>query len=235
MCAVESCPRFRALLGLDSSQTTLPESGVDYVFTLLNLGQADSYDLTVSGNAWPTTIAGSSNINVGAASSMTVTVHVETAAVIPDNLDVSDTFTLSAVSTGDPSQSLQATGTTRSLVAPGMQLAPPSLSKNGIPGGTVDYSYTITNTGNYTDTFGLNVAGNSWSATVPPNLAIGPGQADTATVQVTIPLFPAGEAAIFSDTFTLTATSGLDSSISEQASGTTSASFQLLYLPLIEQ
>ena len=233
---VQSCQAgYSALLGPDQNQTTLPSSGVDYVFTLFNLGQADSYDLTLSGNAWTTTLAGASTINVGLGSSVTVTVHVETPAVVPNNLDVSDTFTLTADSTGDPSQVVQATGTTRSLVTPGMQLAPPALSKNGIPGGTVDYSYTISNTGNYTDTFGLNVAGNSWSTSVPPNLAIGPGQADTATVLVTIPLFPAGEAAIFSDTFTLTATSGLDSSVADQASGTTSASFQLLYLPFIRR
>ena len=234
--SIESCQAgYSALLGPDQNQTTLPSSGVDYSFTLINLGQSDSFDLNLSGNTWTTNLVGSSTVNVGAGSSITVTVHVETPTVVPNNLDVSDTFTLSAVSTGDPSQSLQATGTTRSLAMPGMQLAPASQNKNGIPGGTVDYSYTITNTGNYTDTFALSISGNSWSTYVPPSLVVGPGQSKTTTVRVTIPLFPAGEAAIFNDTFSLTVASGLDSVLVEQATGTTSASFQLLYLPYIQR
>ncbi len=233
---VQSCaPGYYALLGTDQSQTTLPLSGVDYVFTLINLGLSDSYDLSLSGNAWTTSLMGSSTINVSSGDTVTITVHVDTPAVVPDNLDVSDTFLLTAASTGDPSQVLQVTGTTRSLVTPAMQLTPSSQNKNGLPGGTVDYTYTVTNTGNYTDTFALSVTGNNWPTTVAPTLAIGPGGSDTATVQVTIPLLPAGEAAIFSDTFTLDVASGLDSVLVEQASGTTSASFQLLYLPLIRR
>ncbi len=222
--AVESCPRYLAFLGLDQAQTTLPGSGVDYEFTLLNRGQADIFTLDLSGNAWPTTLLNPTVLSVDAGSKMTVTVHVDTPPVAPNSLDVSDTFTLVAYSNGDPAQYLQTTGTTRTIVTPGLELAPAAQSKSGNPGGLVDYTYTLDNTGSYTDTYTLSISGNDWPTTAPASIELGEMQGAVVHVQVSIPpLAPISIAALVSDSFTLTATSALDSSLSVQAGGTTSA------------
>ncbi len=222
---VQSCvpAGFTALLGLDQSQTTLPQSTVEYTFHLLNLGEADSYNLSLSGNAFPTSLTSPSTLNLSAGELATITVQVDTPAVVPDNLDISDTFTLTAVSTGDPTLDLHTTGTTRSLVTAGASLSPASQSQSGAPGSTLSYTFDLSNTGNYTDTFILSVSGNAWQTSAPASLELASGETSTVTVQVGIPPQPAGEAAIIvSDTFTLTATSSLLSSLKPSASGTTS-------------
>lgn len=223
--AVNSCKPagFNALLGLDQNQTTLPGSSVEYTFYLLNLGEADSYNLSLSGNAFPTSLTSPSTLNLNPGELGTITVQVDTPAVVPDNLDISDTFTLTAVSTGDPTLPLHTTGTTRSLVTPGASLSPASQSQNGAPGSVVNYSFDLSNTGNYTDTFSLTVSGNAWQTSVPASLELAPGATAPVSVQVGIPPQPVGEASvIISDTFTLKATSSLLTSLQASASGTTS-------------
>ncbi len=228
--AVQSCQPagYTALLGLDQSQTTLPESSVEYVFYLLNQGQADTYDLAVSGNTFSTTLLSPATLNLAAGELVTITVQVDTPPLIADNLDITDVFTLTAISTGDPGLDLHATGTTRSLVTPGASLAPASQSLSGAPGDVVDYTFMLNNTGNYTDTFSLEISGNSWETSAPASLELAPGGTAPITVQVGIPPQPAGlsaglSAIVVSDSFTLTATSGLLSSLALDASGTTSA------------
>jgi hypothetical protein len=224
--SVQSCQPsgYAALLGLDQSQTTLPESSVAYVFYLLNLGQADTYDLAVSGNTFTTTLLSPATLNLAAGELITVTVQVDTPPVIADNLDITDVFTLTATSTGDPSLDLQTTGTTRSLVTAGATLTPADQSLSGAPGDVVDYTFELSNTGNFTDTFTLAISGNSWETGAPASLELAPGATTPITVQVGIPPQPAGLSAIIvSDSFTLTATSSLLSSLVLEAGGTTSA------------
>ena len=216
--------RYSALLQDDQSQTALPGTSLSYVFTLWNVGADDTFDLSLSPTAFPTSLQTATPVNLSSGAAVTITVQVDVPAVVPDNLDVSDTFTLTAGSTGDPAQELQVSGTTRSLVTPGALLTPPSQSQNGAPGGVVTHTLTLTNTGNFTDTFSLAVSGNAWPTTAPSSVQLGPGADTLLEVQVGIPPQPAGEAVIVSDSFTLTATSSLSSILQLAAAGTTSAS-----------
>jgi uncharacterized membrane protein len=75
-------------------------------------------------------------------------------------------------------------------VIAGAATSPGSAAKSGLPGEIIAYSLSITNTGEYTDTY--TVAINSpWAAMLTPPAPIGPiapGQGRTLTLNVSIPL-----------------------------------------------
>ena len=83
-------------------------SVVTHTFTLVNNGQPDIFALSLSGNAWPAEIVGSSTIPVPQGGTVTIQVRVTTPAGPP----VSDSFTLTAVSINIPGVTFAVTGTT---------------------------------------------------------------------------------------------------------------------------
>jgi uncharacterized membrane protein len=218
---VQSCvpASYNFSFGPDSSEMTAPNTSVTHEFILSNLGMADSYTLTVSGGSWNTTLLTGSPLAVGAGGSETVQVEVE----VPD-LEGQDVFTITAQSVASPTLVMTATGTTTAEIDPSVDLTSGSSAQTGLPGELVTHSYTLTNTGNYTDSFSLDVAGNAWPTVVTGNTGnLGPGDAYQVEVAVTIPDNPAMRVIIASDSFTLTATSDFDGGVSAQALGETYA------------
>ncbi len=93
-----------------------------------------------------------------------------------------------------------------------------------LPGTQVTHAFTLTNTGNYTDTFALIVNGFSWPTTLPQT-SVGPvGIGEIVPVQVLVDIPPSfGGIIIGSDTFTITAQSSYDANVTDIAQGTTLA------------
>lgn len=114
----------------------------------------------------------------------------------------------------------------------GVELSPDE-TLAGLPGTTVTYTVTITNSGNITDTFDLALTGNVWPTTLSTSsttLAAGAGA--TFTVAVSIPPGAPGNS---TDSATLTATSRGDVAMSDSAilSTTCLGPQHRLYLPLV--
>ena len=137
---------------------------------------------------------------------------VEFEVTIPDEpaiVDVviaSDSFTLTAESQTDGGTSAEATGESYANVSPAVALSPASQTQGGEPGEVVQHSFTLTNTGDYTDTFSLAFSGNTWPTSGPASSGeLGPGKTFIFDVEVALPT----ELPPMEDSFTLTAVSGL--------------------------
>lgn len=93
-------------------------------------------------------------------------------------------------------------------------------ASSGLPGDTVSYVVTITNTGDTPDTYDLSAA-SVWAATLSDaSLTLGAGATTTFTVDVDV---PAGALAGESDVATVTATSQADGSVTDDTLLTTTA------------
>jgi hypothetical protein len=205
---------------------------VSYVYTVTNatLGDQD-ISLAISGNVWQTETPASTGMLL-AGESVEVTVTVD----IPNMLEAtpigSDTFTLTAV--GDVVGEATASGTTVANVNPDVEVVAPS-GDSGRPLGVVGYEFTVTNMGDYTDSFTLEASG-VWTATLPGGANTGQlavGASATVLVIVEIPADAVGGA---TDVTTLTAASDLDATVSAEASVTTTATVMFnTYLPVLRK
>ncbi len=101
----------------------------------------------------------------------------------------------------------------------GLALAPAEASASGRPGEVVTYTLTVTNTGNYTDTFNVAVSGNAWSTRAPAT--VGPMAAGASTTFQVVVTIPTGLTGADTDTATVTLTSQGDTTKSAQAVLTT--------------
>jgi YVTN family beta-propeller protein len=114
----------------------------------------------------------------------------------------------------------------------GLSLAPILQQGNGRPGDTVVYTVTLTNEGNYTDTFTLEVSG-LWPADVSAE-DTGPlaaGESMAFQIEVTVPISATYG---MSDTTTITGRSVYDPDVSASAQVVTSvAPPRNLYLPVV--
>jgi hypothetical protein len=230
---VQSCVAavYSASLGADTSEAGAPGEVVTHTYTLQNLGLGDTYNLSISGNIWETSVVSSPTLSLGPGESAQVVVAV----VIPESFGkaviAADTFTLTAESQAEPSSSASVSGTTEAVVAPGVALSATTVSGQGAPGGEVAYVLEVSNTGSYTDTFTLSASG-VWAAALSTvsTGALGAGESASVTLVVTIP----GDAASgASDVTTVTAVSGLDGGVAASVAVTTEAAFRRVFLPIV--
>ncbi|NIQ10234.1 MAG: hypothetical protein GWO23_11425, partial [Gammaproteobacteria bacterium] len=128
---------------------------------------------------------------------------------IPHAPNTSDSFTIMATSVNSPTVSASAMGTTNAVVNPGVGVSTSNNSQSGSPGDILTYTVTVANTGDYTDTFTIDLSGNSWPTTAS-TLSVGPlGAGQDADIEVYVTVGANG-----SDTVTVTAISGLDNNVS---------------------
>ncbi len=219
-----------SLTPADQSKTGEPGMQVSYVFTVTNEATVEQ-DILLSVDAlWPTVVPASTGVLAPGAST-TVPVDV-TIPNVPDVIIAEDTFTLTAH--GSVGGNDTATGTTLANVNPAVTLVAPA-GQTGMPLEVVSYEFTVTNTGDYTDSFALAASG-VWTATLPSGDNTGPlapGAVITVTVLVTV---PEGIADGDFDVTTLKVTSILDSSVWQTATVTTTAKVMFYsLLPLIRK
>ncbi|RME41338.1 MAG: hypothetical protein D6794_00800, partial [Deltaproteobacteria bacterium] len=175
--------------------------------------------LALSGTDWTAAPLNQSTqlLAPGAGQALSVTLQVPGNA-LPGQRDVF-TATLSADSLGGTLGQAVLTGLT--LSGYGVQVAPPSSQRTGLPGDTFTYTFTLTNTGNLIDTFALSLGGASWPVSAPSSIGPLPPFASQAfTLSVDIPLTATDGA---QDAVLLTLTSQADPTVSAQATFTTTA------------
>jgi len=189
-----------------------PESDIIYTVTVANTGNfGDTYGLIPSDNAsWPLNVTPGS-LTVPPFENRTATLRV----TVPSNTPYCtvDNITVTATGTG-VSDNASCTGHAEALRRVGVAISP--ARKSALPGGTLSYTATVTNTGNIWDNYSLaasDVAG--WDLGVSPStLALAMGQSDNATLSVTVPnVVPCTE-----DNVTVTVTSLTDSAVSDNDS-----------------
>jgi hypothetical protein len=93
------------------------------------------------------------------------------------------------------------------------------------------YTFTLTNLGNVTDTFELEVSG-AWTATLSAGDTGALGVGESVVVTVTV-MIPAGAGLGDDEVVTLTATSVLDAEVSRAAVITTRVASWVIHLPVI--
>jgi hypothetical protein len=194
-----------------------PGMQVSYVYTITNDANVEQEVLLSIDSLWPTEAPATAGVlPAGASTTIPVTVTIP---INPDVIIAADTFTLLA--SGSVGGIDTATGTTNAVVNPGGEVLAPD-GQSGIPLEVVSYEFQVTNTGDYTDSFNLQVSG-LWTATLPGGDNTGPlapGETTSVTVWVTV---PAGAADGEVDVTTLTITSVLDPLITASAEVTTTA------------
>jgi hypothetical protein len=200
-----------------------PGDTVVHNFTLGNTGQNDdTYNLSINGDTWPTTLLTSTPIAVQTGMTATLQVQVD----IPNAPNTSDSFTLTATSVNSPTVSASAMGTTNAVVNPNVTTSTGTNSQTGSPGEVLTYTVTVMNTGDYTDTFTIDLSGNSWPTSASTS-SVGPlaaGQSADVEIYVTV-------GASGSDTVTVTAISDLDNNISDSVDLTSMVGEYKNYMP----
>jgi uncharacterized membrane protein len=147
----------------------------------------------------------------------------------------SDVVTATVTSDSDPGVSAMANLTTIANALYGLELAPATAGITTAAGDMVNYTLTLTNTGNVSDTLTFTVAGNAWTVTLPGMVTLEAGASLPVTVMVAV---PADAEAGTSDTAVVTATSANDSDASATSTLTTMIEGEIeegftLYLPVI--
>ena len=106
----------------------------------------------------------------------------------------------------------------------GVELEPDD-AKSGDPGTQITYDHVVTNTGNYTDTFTISASSSrGWSLEIPSNpVEVGPGQSAGIQVKVTI---PSNAVWGVEDRTVVTATSGINTDLSDSAVDTTTVNLR---------
>jgi len=167
-----------------------PGQNATFTVTVTNTGgAADNYILTGRDNAgWSLSLSPSTlSLAAGASGTSTLTVAIPSGA---EN-NAQDSVTVTARSLIDNTVENSASCVAQS-VAPleyGVHVSISPEDSAGLPGATLDFTVTITNTGNIDDTYDLTVSSDhGWGLRLDaPTVAILAGESTTVTVSVTVP------------------------------------------------
>jgi uncharacterized membrane protein len=206
----------------EPEQNTLsgdPGSIVSYILNLTNTGNTpDTFNLMTTGNYWDVLLS-ATNIDLGAGESieLSVSVNIPADAMAGD----SNTLNLIAMSAGDENISASSMLTTSTNAYFHLELTPEDEALSGAPGNSIAYNLSLSNTGNITDTFKLQVGESDWLVELNlDNYTLAAGNSVQVILLVIIPESTAtGDAS----TTTITATSQGDVAVSDSISLTTTA------------
>ncbi len=189
----------------DYAQAVPPNSAYVYVHTLTNTGNGpDTFTLDFASSDGHSTLLDPGPITLGAGEIAAVRVSVTVPAGVISGTLV-DVAVVTATSQTDPGISAAAADTTTAAFAPAMSFAPDGLTTGATEGTTYPYTHTLTNLGNYTDTFVLTYTSSlGWGSLITPGpFILGIGESVLVQVQATV---PGGGTGLFDTTF-VTATS----------------------------
>jgi uncharacterized membrane protein len=209
----------------------LSATTVDYLFAVKNAGNyTDGFSLEASGE-WTATLSADTTGPLGVGETYVFTLSVSIPATAAEGN--SDSATVTARSASDPgvSATAEAVTTCTGEREAGLSLTPTVQERSGLPGAAVVYTFTLTNEGNYADSFNLEASG-AWPATLSAETTglLGVGESYVFTLSVAI---PAAADEGNSDMTTITARSQYDSEVWDSAEAITTAALRKLYLPLL--
>ncbi len=196
----------------DPDKEGSPGTEVTYTYTVTNDSNFDQ-DVSLSVESiWPTEAPTSTGV-ILAHESTTIPVVVSIPMVVGQ-----DIFVLTAQ--GSVGGFAQATGTTKSVVTPGVKLVAPA-GQTGKPLDVLTYEFEVTNTGSFTDSFTISASG-VWSFTLPitDTGPLAPEASKAFNVLVTVPE-GAGEGD--TDVTSVTATSTIDPLVADTKEVTSTA------------
>jgi hypothetical protein len=182
-------PKLQEKMGWQNVSTT-------FTHVLTNGGNyTDTFILTptVSQPSWPIAFLPASSLTVGAFSTTTFTFTVTVPVTVPVSPVYVDTVVVSATSIYSRTVSDAATDITYVNRTVKVELTP-DRAVHSPPGETINYTHTVTNSGNYTDTFLLQAASSQcwpylpclWNVS-PVTVTLGPGASWGLIVPVVIP------------------------------------------------
>ena len=224
-----------SLKSTGSTKTAEPGTTVTHTIYLTNTGShQDTFSLSLSGYQWPTTAPATTPALAPQASTIIpIIVHIPAMEQRSQGDLPSDSVTLTATSSWDVSVQAQVTVHTIADLEADITIPGDSLetTATGNPGNTITYQLTVTNTGQYTDTFTVALSNNTWDTTTshPTIGPLGIGQSDTIDINVTVGALGEGT----QDELLVTLTSSLDSEVSQTITFVTTSTATNTYLPLI--
>jgi uncharacterized repeat protein (TIGR01451 family) len=169
----------------EQSSSGYPGDMVEYTLVVTNTGNAaDNYNISIVSD-WPSTIPESIGpLEPGDSISLPVEIEIPLSATPGDTGQA----TVTAASQHDPAQSASALLSTTALRR-GPVIDPQTAALSALPGETVTYTFEVTNEGDLTDTYTLEITGADWVTTAPTTTGeLAPGASVLINVNVTIPL-----------------------------------------------
>jgi thermitase len=172
----------------DSNDSGWAGEDVLYVFTVHNDGNVpDTYGVSVT-SGWTSSVTLQSLALEPAATATITVTHGVPEGVSPGDFD---SGTVEVVSS-DTGASASASFTTTARVS-AVEITPGQQTRTAAPGETVQYSYTISNTGTENDVYNLEVSAN-WDAYPGTNsLSLQAGESAQVLVSHTVPMETAGD------------------------------------------
>jgi uncharacterized membrane protein len=169
-------------------QSGLNGATLSYVVTITNVGNVpDNYDLSVNDNlGWSPNISPSSfTLAPGAHdnASMSITISLNATGCTEDLITVIARSRSDDAITGDDSCIAHVT------IVRGVRVSISPGYRSGLNGARLEYTATVSNTGNVEDTYSLTATDDAgWSPNISPiSLTVPPWENRTATLSVTVP------------------------------------------------
>ncbi|CAG0954623.1 partial Zinc carboxypeptidase, partial [Planctomycetaceae bacterium] len=184
MASVFSAPIFDPSAAAQSAD---PGTTITYTLQLSNTDSvAHTFDILSGAHAWPINAPTSLGpVNAQSAVPLTITVSIPANALA----NSADIVTLTAQAQDNSLVQANATLTTSANLVRGVQLEPASAQQDGLINQAVWYTLTVSNTGNWTDTFSLNATLAHWPVQLLPVSVTLPAHSDTfANVVASVPL-----------------------------------------------
>ena len=164
----------------------LPGTTVTHTVTITNEGNiSDTFDVELGKSGW-NTVLGQATITLaaGASGTVAVTVDVPVDAVSGD----SDSVVATATSQGNGKQTAATTLITQAGVVYAVSVSGTG-TLIGLPGTTVTHTVTITNDGNASDTFDVEVGKSGWNTVLgQATITLAAGASGTVAVAVDVPV-----------------------------------------------
>jgi carboxypeptidase D len=230
-CAMSAASPYSVWVG-NSEAVGEPGTTVTHTFDITNAGAlSDTYSITMLPGAWPSSLL---DVLVGPLEPLEggqVQVTVEIPALLASGTVLAmDALTIEVASMADPGIEADALGITHASAELGVALVAHAPSQTALAGQTVTHTLALTNTGNYSDTYTLSLAGNQWPAQVMPiqTEVIAPDGSTLVLVRVDIPSDPEES----TDVLTVRSASGWDAGVYQELALHTRRAWRT-YLPLV--